>query len=150
MPPLQQGAQHPSSAWRLVVVGNTVYTHCMRRFAAAILLCFLGTSLPSATVFALSAPQQLLPVCCRTHGAHACVMSSTALASPDTGPTLRQPACPFSQALRAITTVTLSADFTQRVNLGLPAIGMTQAGFTSAVLFRFPRLSAPRGPPSLL
>ncbi len=139
-----------SASSREAVVRNTVYTHCMRRVAAAILLSFLGVSLPLATVLALSAPQLLLPICCRTHGAHACVMGSAALASPDTGPTLRQVACPFGQALRAITTVTISAGSAQRVNLGLAAIGMTLACLTGTAPFRFPRRFAPRGPPSLL
>src|ERR1700728_4645314 len=91
----------------------------MRRIAAFALLCVFGTLLPSATVIALAAPQQLLPICCRAHGAHSCVMGVTASAPSDAGPTLRQPACPFGQSLRAVTTVTITADLTSRSSFGL-------------------------------
>src|ERR1700684_4053183 len=59
----------------------------MRRIAALVLLCVFGTLLPSATVLALAAPQQLLPICCRAHGAHSCIMGSMADASSYAAPT---------------------------------------------------------------
>src|SRR5271168_1929334 len=68
-----------------------LYTQFMRRIAALVLLCVFGTLLPSATVIALAAPQQLLPICCRAHGAHSCILGAMATAPSDSGPTLRQP-----------------------------------------------------------
>ena len=89
----------------------------MRRIAAFVLLCVFGALLPSATMMALAAPQQLVPICCRAHGAHACVMGSAASASTDAAPALRQPGCPFGQSLRAVTTVSISAVLTLRIPL---------------------------------
>jgi hypothetical protein len=121
----------------------------MRRIAALILLCVFGALLPSATAVAL-APQQLLPICCRAHGAHACMMGSAANASSDVAPTLRQPGCPFGQSLRAITTVTISADFASRSSFGLAVTNIERQWIADAVASRVLRRSAPRGPPSSL
>ena len=124
-----------------------VYTHCMRRIAAFVLLCVFGTLLPTATVVALAAPQKLIPVCCRAHGAHSCVMA-VSTASTDAGPTLRQPGCPFGPSLRGFTSVAISADFSSRINLGLVAGRNGQLFLTDVVTTRVLRRSAPRGPPS--
>ena len=125
-----------------------VYTHCMRRIAAIALLCVFATLLPAATALALAAPQQLLPICCRAHGAHACVMGSLPNAAPDAGPTLRQPGCPFGQNLRAVTTGSITADFTASTRLGLVVISLHRQLMADAVAARVLRRSAPRGPPS--
>lgn len=118
----------------------------MRRIAALVLLCVFGALLPSATVVALAAPQQLLPICCRAHGAHACMMGL--MAHSDTGPTLRQPACPYGQSLRAITTVTISADFASDAGFALAVANMDRQLIADTVATRILRRSAPRGPPS--
>jgi hypothetical protein len=120
----------------------------MRRIAALMLLCVFAGLLPSATVLALAAPQQLLPICCRAHGAHACIMGAMASAPSDAGPTLRQAACPFGQSLRAITTVTISADFASHARFGLVAANVDRQAIADAVATRMLRRSAPRGPPS--
>ena len=127
-----------------------VYTHFMRRIAALMLLCVFGALLPSATAVALAAPQQLLPICCRAHGAHACMMGSAANASSDVAHTLRQPGCPFGQSLRAVTTVTISADFGPRSSFGLAVTNIERQWIADAVASRVLRRSAPRGPPSSL
>jgi hypothetical protein len=119
----------------------------MRRIAALVLLWVFGTLLPSATVMALAAPQQLLPICCRAHGAHSCIMAATAGAPSDAGPTLRQAACPFGQSLRAITTVTIFADFTYSARFGLAVTDIDRQAIADAVATRMLRRSAPRGPP---
>src|ERR1700722_1803175 len=126
---------------------HTVYTHSMRRIAAAILLCVFGALLPSATVVALAAPQQLVPICCRTHGAHACTMGSSASVFRDSSPTLRQPACPFGEVLRAITTVSVFTGFSHTMTLGLVAIGMSWVCLPGIVAAQRRRPFAPRGPP---
>jgi hypothetical protein len=138
---------HQNSRMCLRRKPTSVYTHSMRRIAAAILLCVFGALLPSATVVALAAPQQLLPICCRAHGAHACTMGSSASVFPDTGPTLRQPACPFGEVLRAITTVTISTGFSHSVTLGLVAIGMSWMCLAGIAAGHRRRPFAPRGPP---
>jgi hypothetical protein len=120
----------------------------MRRIAALVLLWVFGTLLPSATVMALAAPQQLLPICCRAHGAHSCIMVAMAGAPSDAGPTLRQAACPFGQSLRAITTVTIFTDFTSCARFGLAAADIDRQAIADAVATRILRRSAPRGPPS--
>jgi hypothetical protein len=120
----------------------------MRRIAAIMLLCVFGGLLPSATVLALAAPQQLLPICCRAHGAHDCVMGAMASAPSDAGPMLRQAACPFGQSLRAITTATITADFACRTSFKLTVTGMSQQRIADAVAIRVLRRFAPRGPPS--
>jgi hypothetical protein len=119
----------------------------MRRIAALMLLCVFGTWLPSATVIALAAPQQLLPICCRAHGAHSCILSA---AASDAGPTLRQAACPYGQSLRAITTVTISAHFTSCTSFALSVANIDRQLIADVVATRMLRRSAPRGPPSYL
>jgi hypothetical protein len=125
-----------------------VYTHCMRRMAAIALLCVFGALLPAATALALVAPQQLLPICCRAHGAHACVMGSLPSAAPDAGPMLRQPSCPYSQSLRAVTTGSITADFTARTRFGLVVVSLDRQLLAEIIATRTLRRSAPRGPPS--
>ncbi len=128
--------------------GHSVYTHCMRRIAALLLLCVFGALLPSATVVALAAPQQLLPICCRAHGAHACMMGKQpprprkqdlCCANPDahlgraSEPSPRLPSPQISP--RAPASLLLSPTL----------IG---SGIADAVATRILRRSAPRGPPS--
>jgi hypothetical protein len=120
----------------------------MRRIAAVMLLCVFGALLPAATELALAAPQQLVPICCRAHGAHSCVMGSMSGTSPDAVPVLRQPGCPYSQGLRAVTTGSITADFTSRTRLGLIVISLDRQLIADAIALRVLRRSAPRGPPS--
>jgi hypothetical protein len=120
----------------------------MRRIAAFLLLCVFGALLPAATALALAAPQQLLPICCRAHGAHACVMGFPSGASSDAAPALRQPACPFGQSLRAITTVKLSANLASRGTFGFATANIDRQLVADVVATRMLRRSAPRGPPS--
>ena len=116
----------------------------MRRIAAFVLLCVFGTVLPSATVVALAAPQQLVPMCCRAHGAHSCVMG----VSTSAGAGFRQAACPFGPSLRAISSVTLSADFSSRIVFGLVAANAEQQLIADEVASSVLLRSAPRGPPT--
>ncbi|HTZ59123.1 MAG TPA: hypothetical protein VMB49_13540 [Acidobacteriaceae bacterium] len=122
----------------------------MRRTAALILLFVFGTMLPSATVMALAAPEQLLPICCRAHGAHKCVMGMAGRDLENSGPAVRQPACPFRQSLRAITTVAISSDLASRSRFGLAVSNMDRQYVADAVATRMVRRSVPRGPPSTL
>jgi hypothetical protein len=69
-------------------------------------------------------------------------------AAPDAGPTLRLATCPYSQSLRAITTVTISADFTSRTSFALALANIDRQLIADAVATRILRRSAPRGPPS--
>jgi hypothetical protein len=124
-----------------------VYTHCMRRIAAIALLCVFATLLPAATALALAGPQELLPICCRAHGAHAC-MGALPSASPDAGPMLRQPGCPYSQSVRAVTNGSIAADFTPRTRFGLVVVSLDRQLMAEAVATRMLSRSAPRGPPS--
>ena len=75
-------------------------------------------------------------------------MGAMASAPSDAGPTLRQVACPFGQSLRAITTVTISADFASHARFGLVAANVDRQAIADAVATRMLRRSAPRGPPS--
>jgi hypothetical protein len=104
--------------------------------------------LPSATVIALAAPQQVVPICCRAHGTHACMMGSEAGASSDAAPAFRQPGCPFGQNLHALTTVTISADVRSHTGFRLVAIDTDRQAIADAVATSVLRRSAPRGPPS--
>jgi hypothetical protein len=75
-------------------------------------------------------------------------MGSLPSASPDNGPVLRQPGCPFGQNLRAVTTGSITADFTSRTRFGLVAADIQRQLIADAVATRVLRRSAPRGPPS--
>jgi hypothetical protein len=120
----------------------------MRRIAAFVLLCVFGALLPAATALALAAPQQLLPICCRAHGVHSCIMGSAAGAASDAAPALRQPGCPYGQGLRAVTTGSITADFTSRTSFGLVVISVDRQLLADAIASRVLRRSAPRGPPT--
>jgi hypothetical protein len=120
----------------------------MRRIAAAILLCVFGALLPSATAIALAAPQQWVPICCRAHGAHACIMGAEAGASSDAGPALRQPACPYRQGLRAITTGSIAGYLTSHIRFGIVVTHIGRQSTADQVTKSVPRGSIPRGPPS--
>ena len=75
-------------------------------------------------------------------------MGDMANADSDAGPTLRQAACPYSQSLRAITTIPISADFTSRTGFALAVTNIDRQLIADAVATRILRRSAPRGPPS--
>ena len=75
-------------------------------------------------------------------------MGSMAIASPDAGPLLRQPACPYNQNHRAVTNSSISADFTARTRFGLVFVSLDRQLMADAVATRMLRRSAPRGPPS--
>jgi hypothetical protein len=77
-------------------------------------------------------------------------MGSMASASPDAGPLLRQPVCPYNQNPRAVTSGSIAADFTARSRFGLVAVSLDQQLMADAVATRMLRRSAPRGPPSSL
>ncbi len=69
-------------------------------------------------------------------------------ASSNSGPTLRQPPCTIGQSLRAITTVTISADFASHAKFELAVANIDRQWIADAVATRVLRRSAPRGPPS--
>ena len=75
-------------------------------------------------------------------------MGSVPRTSPDAGPVLRQPGCPFGQSLRAVTSGSITADFTKRTRFGLVAVSLDRQLMADAVATRMLRRSAPRGPPS--
>lgn len=71
-----------------------------------------------------------------------------ASASPDSGPILRQPACPYSQYLHAAANGSITADFTARTGFELVVVPLSRQLLADAVATRMLRRSAPRGPPS--
>jgi hypothetical protein len=75
-------------------------------------------------------------------------MGSMASASPDAGPILRQPACPYSQYLHAAANGSITADFTSRTGFVLVVVPLSRQLLADAVATRMLRRSAPRGPPS--
>ena len=75
-------------------------------------------------------------------------MGAIANVDSDAAPTLRQAACPYGQSLRAITTVTISADFNFRTSFALAVANIDRQFIADAVATRMLRRSAPRGPPS--
>ena len=83
----------------------------MRRVAAVLLLCLLNALLPSAAVLALAAPQQVMPIACRIHGAPDCGMIAAmdGMAMPGmtmdgraSGAVFRAPGCPSNHCFQAI------------------------------------------------
>src|SRR6201996_1151053 len=121
-----------------------VYTQCMRRIAALVLLCVFGTVLPSATVVALAAPQQLVPMCCRAHGAHSCLMG----VSTSAGAGFRQAGLPVRPHSRPNNSVSLSAYFSSRIVFGLVTAHAEQQLIADEVASSVLLRSAPRGPPT--
>lgn len=76
------------------------------------------------------------------------MMGSMASASPEAGPLLRQPSCPFNQNPRAVATGSITADFTARTRFGLVVVSLGRQLLADAIATRMLRRSAPRGPPS--
>lgn len=83
----------------------------MRQFAAAILLCIFGTLLPSATVISLAAPAALLPICCRAHGAHHCMLMGMGNGASGSAavPLFRPAGCPYSNSFHPFTSGPLAS-----------------------------------------
>ncbi len=77
-------------------------------------------------------------------------MGSGSVAIHSSGPALRAAGCPYGQAFRAITTVTISAGFSKTFGLGLAVLGLSFAMLADVVAARFRRRFVPRGPPSFL
>ena len=125
-----------------------VYTHSMRRIAAIALLCVFATLLPAATALALAAPAtivaHLLPRSWRARlrdGFHRQRIAGCRSHAASAG-------CPYSQSLRAVTTGSITADFTARTRFGLVVVSLDRQLMADAVATRMLRRSAPRGPPS--
>jgi hypothetical protein len=68
--------------------------------------------------------------------------------STDAGAGFRQAACPFGPSLRAVTSITLSSDFSSRMSFGLVAANADQELIADAVASSVLLRSAPRAPPS--
>jgi hypothetical protein len=122
----------------------------MRRIAAVILLCIFGAFLPSATVFALAAPDQSLPVCCRIHGAHHCLLAGLGAGVAGLSqPAFRAPGCLYRQGMHAVA----SNLITFAGNGSAKCISLMASGFrVFAEVNSFPTFhfdsSAPRAPPA--
>jgi hypothetical protein len=112
-----------------------------------LLLFVFATMLPTATVMALATPQKLVPICCRAHGMHACMMGMEPSDLANLAPAIRQPACPYGQSLRGMTTVVISSDFTARSGFALAVSQIGRQYTADAVATRILRRSVPRGPP---
>jgi hypothetical protein len=65
----------------------------VRGLIANLLTCWMLLLVPGATALDLARPQVLLPACCRTHGAHHCVMGGVPQGH---GPAWRGMGCPFA------------------------------------------------------
>lgn len=96
----------------------------MRQFAAAILLCLFGALLPSATVVSLAAPAELLPICCRAHGAHHCMMTAmlNGASGSATIPLFRASGCPYRNSFHPFTSGPVTAGEQQRSSVTLTAM----------------------------
>lgn len=70
----------------------------MQRWVANLLMGWLLFLVPGSTALAFAQPQQLLPVCCRTHGAHHCALAQH---RPQTGPAWRATGCPYAHLQHA-------------------------------------------------
>lgn len=121
----------------------------MRQFAAAILLCVFGALLPSATVISLAAPAELLPICCRAHGAHHCMlMGMMNGASGSTAVPLFRPAgCPYRDSFHPFTSgpVTIGEQIRSSVTFFASPFHPTLESEVFSTL-RFTR-AIPRAPP---
>lgn len=124
----------------------------MRRIAAAILLFVFGAFLPSAAMILLAAPAAMVPICCRAHGAHHCMMMALMNGAPEnaSGPQFRQPECPYRNILHAITSGPVTVQEHPRSSVALAATPFRPVAETEIVApLRFSR-SNPRGPPASL
>ena len=74
------------------------YTAWVRRLIANLLTCWMLLLVPGATALDLARPQMLLPACCRTHGAHHCIIGTV---QQGHGPAWRGPGCPFANLQHA-------------------------------------------------
>jgi hypothetical protein len=75
----------------------------VQRLITNLLLGWLVLLMPGAAALDLGQPQQLLPACCRTHGAHHCALAADAgaLAAAPGAPAWKAPGCPWTHLLHA-------------------------------------------------
>jgi len=121
----------------------------MRQFAAAILLCVFGALLPSATVISLAAPAELLPICCRAHGAHHCMMMAmmNGASGSNAAPLFRASGCPYRNTFHPFTSGPVTAGEQPRSSVTLTAMPFHPAlELEVAATLRFTR-AIPRAPP---
>ncbi len=122
------------------------------------LLCLLNALLPSAAVLALAAPQQVMPIACRLHGARDCgmmaamdgmAMPGMAMDGPASGAEFRAPGCPLNHCFQAILCDSVTIPSRRGASVVLAATFFLPLKATSNSL---PALalsnSAPRAPPS--
>ena len=117
-----------------------------------LVLCLLNTLLPSAAVLALAAPQQVMPIACRLHGARDCgmmaAMDGMAMEGAASGPEFRQSGCPLNHCFQAILSgsVTIPSRRSSRLVRGIMFFRPLRTS-NSLPALAFSN-SAPRAPPS--
>src|ERR1700760_4267868 len=119
----------------------------MRRLVAILTLCVTALLLPAATAVSLAAPQAVLPACCRTHGAHHCVVALEGRIAGAGTVQFRAPACPFSHPLHAVLILPVPATPVLLRAQPLPIMRVEQRAGPFVRLAYAPRLSRPRAPP---
>jgi hypothetical protein len=122
------------------------------RAAVLLVLCLLNMLLPSAAELALAAPQQVMPIACRLHGARDCgmmaAMDGMAMDGPASGPQLLQSGCPSGQCLQAVlsSSVSIASRHTSGPVRGITLVRLLRT-LGSLPVLTFSN-SAPRAPPS--
>jgi len=129
----------------------SIYTWAMRRMLAITLLIAFGSPLLAPLFAATADSEAYLPACCRSHGAHHCVMLHRMFAASN-GPAFQSPRCPNYPS--AFTPVRIGAASLFAAPLGSIEIhryGTPLARIRGRAAGNFaPSANLKRGPPTIL
>ncbi len=120
----------------------------MRRLAATFLLLLTGI-LPIQPLVAQAEAQANIPVCCRAHGAHHCMMMQMALGMDAPISWMAQP-CPYARLRHAVTTTSSFLHAAVGISAYRPVSMLDSLSARPTPDTQHSSLYAPRGPPAFL
>ncbi|HUZ04708.1 MAG TPA: hypothetical protein VMU62_05080 [Acidobacteriaceae bacterium] len=124
----------------------------MRRVAATLLL-LLAAILPLQPLVAQAEVQASIPICCRAHGAHHCVMMQMGMTRQmgmDAPRSWTAQTCPYAHLHHAVTTASVYLHPFANISMHHAVALLQERGFTDVPDLQVSSLYAPRGPPTLL
>jgi hypothetical protein len=118
----------------------------VQRLIANLLMSWMLLLFPGATALQLAQPQVLLPACCRTHGAHHCILGT---AQQNGAPGWRGAGCPFANLQHAAILLVAYLPAAQAALARAPQATETLSAEQAALSSFLAGLPGSRAPPSL-
>jgi hypothetical protein len=118
----------------------------VQRLIAKLLTCWMLLLVPGATALELMQPQMLLPICCRTAGAHHC---SSGITAHHHGPSWRSAQCKFAHLSHAAILLAPYLPVSQPALVRTPQTTAVTSASLSTLAAYLAGLPGSRAPPSL-